>query len=108
MFAALRVWYPREARIDDPVLIGVVKRHQYPDHAEKWMRELTSDTFYLLARWGKTLPPFEKLEELAVKMCRTRRMSQLKKAIKEAETALAVAQETDDLAELSKHAHLNA
>lgn len=108
MFQKLRVWYPSEARIDDPVLVGVAQRHPHADHPEQWMRNLTSDTFYMLARWGKTLLPFEKLEELALKMCRTRRISQLKKAIQEANTALVVAQDSDDLAELSKHAHLSA
>lgn len=107
MFSKILVWYPKEARIDDPILIGVIKRKTYPDHVEKWMRELTSDTYYMLARWGKTLLSFEKLEALALKTLRARRISQLKKAIVEANTALAVAQETDDLSELAKHAHIS-
>ena len=107
MFTELQVWYPREARIDDPLLVGVRKAHPYPDHPEKWMREITNDTFFLLARWGKTLLPFEQLEAMAVKMHRTHRVSQLKKAIQEATLALSVAQETDDLSELSKQAQLS-
>lgn len=105
MFGQLRVWYPQEARIDDPLLVGVIKTRMYPDD-EKYA-SLTKDTFYLLARWGKTLLPFEELEQMAVKFCRARRSSQIKKAIVEANTALAVAQETDDLAELSKTVHLS-
>lgn len=104
----LHVWYPAEARIDDPVLVGVVKIHPHADHPEQWMRNITSEKFYMLARWGKTLLPFEKLEEMAVKMLRTRRITQLKKAIKEAQSALEIAQDTDDIEELAKHAHLSA
>lgn len=108
MFTDLRVWYPREARIDDPVLIGIIKKNTYPDHAEKWMREITSDTFYMLARWGKTLLPFEQLEAVAVKLCRERRLNQLKKAMQEATTAMNVAKETTDLAELMRHVSFRA
>lgn len=59
MFKKLRVWYPSEARIDDPVLVGVITKKLYPDKPE--YDSLTSDTFYILARWGKTLLPLEKL-----------------------------------------------
>lgn len=107
MFQQLRVWYPSEARIDDPVLVGVVKKYPYPDHPEKWMRDITSDVFYILARWGKTLLPFEKMEEQAIRMCRARRISGLKKAISEAQAALASAQDSIDIGELAKEVSLS-
>lgn len=106
MFTQLRVWYPSEARIDDPVLVGIIKTHTYPDHPEKWMREITADKFYMLARWGKTLLSFEQLEAQAVKLCRSRRVNELKKAMREAELALTIAKESTDLSELSKRVSL--
>lgn len=102
MFQQLQVWYPSEARIDGPVLVGIIKTHQYPDHPEKWMRDLAADKFYILARWGKTLLPFEQLEAQAVKLCRNRRMNEIKKAMTELKMALASAEETNDLSELSR------
>lgn len=102
----LHVWYPSEARIDDPVLVGIVKTRLYPN--DDRYAGLTKDTFYMLARWGKTLLPFEKLEEIAIKLHRSRRLTELKKAMKEVESALQITQETDDLEELSKHVSFNA
>ena len=105
MFTDLRIWYPREARIDDPILIGVIKTRLYPDD-DKYA-SLTKDTFYMLARWGRTLLPFEKLEAEAIKICRTRRISMLKKIVNEATAALETAKQSDDIEEVSKQAHFS-
>lgn len=102
MFNDLRVWYPKEARIDDPVLVGIIRTKLYPN--EPQYESLTRDTFYILARWGKTLLSLEKLEETAVKMCRNRRLNQLRKIATEVQTAIKIAEDTTDLETLAKQA----
>ena len=106
MFTRLEVWYPSEAKIDDPILVGVIKTLLYPD--DERYRSLTRDTFYMIARWGKELLTFEQLEAIAMNMLRKKRVSDLKKALIEAQTALTIAQETEDIAELSKGVSFNA
>lgn len=100
MFHALQVWYPSEAKIDDPILVGVIRKPLYPDDPR--YASLTSDKFHMIARWGKELLPLEQLEAIAMNLMRKRRVSQLKKVLVEAQTALTTAQETEDIGELSK------
>lgn len=73
-FDSFRIWYPAEARIDDPVLVGIKKEHnQSGDY--KW----TSDIFYIIARWGKILPSFEQCEAMAVNMLKKKKSAYIKK-----------------------------
>ncbi len=97
MFARLEVWYPRVAKIDDPILVGITSRKDSRPQYE-WN---TITTHYLIARWGKSLLPFEKLEALAVKHLRSLRRSRLAAAVSKAQAALASVDATDDLAMLS-------
>src|SRR6185312_2207263 len=79
MFGRLEVWYPAEAKIDDPVLIGVRIVHPWANDTNENYRALTRETFYILARWGRTLMPFEQLEAMAVKMLKTKRQAAIAK-----------------------------
>lgn len=106
MFARIEVWYPSEAKIDDPIVVGVITKLLYPD--DERYASLTRDVFYPIARWGKCLLNLEQMEAMATKMLRTRRVSQLKKALIEAQNALALAEQTDDLEELSRQVSFSA
>lgn len=54
-FEHLEVWHAKSQR-EDPVLVGMRKEGQY-----------NQPTFYLLARWGDALVPFEELRAMAKK-----------------------------------------
>ncbi|HEU5207772.1 MAG TPA: hypothetical protein VFU06_00060 [Longimicrobiales bacterium] len=57
MFRELQVWHPTDARVDDPVLVGIMvapNKHGWNDRHR-----------YILARWGETLPSMEELREMA-------------------------------------------
>lgn len=102
MFGRIEVWYPSEARIDDPILVGVRIEYPYKNDQNPSYRTLTSEKFHMLARWGKTLLPFEKLQAMAVKKFKTVRQSALAKAISEAKAAMEALPETEDITILSK------
>jgi len=99
MFKTLQIWYPSIAKIDDPVLVGTIEKRLYPD--DERYANLTSTVYYMLARWGNTLLPFEQLEAMAVKMLKTRRQAALAKAFAETKTAMAALEDTNDLEVLS-------
>lgn len=97
MFQRLEVWYPQVAKIDDPILVGIrVEKDKRPGY--DWN---TITSFYLIARWGKSLLPFEKLREQAVAMLKTRRRAQLAKGISELQTALGSLDQTEDVGMLA-------
>lgn len=79
--AYLEVWYSENSK-EDPVLVG--RSNSY------------SGTNYLLARWGDSLFPFEKMLADAIKKVRVRAKSELQKLKREIETALTC---VDDLVE---------
>ena len=99
MFTRLEVWSPSVAKIDDPVLVGVIEELIYPDQPQ--YSNLKRDVFYILARWGKCLLPLEQLEAAAVSLLRTKRLVALAKMAQELQTGLSVTKETNDLAYLS-------
>ena len=78
-FHEMEVWHPKDARIDDPILVGVRKEGQYG-----------SRTLYLLARWGEVLTAFSELLVEAGAKWRDEAAAQCKKAIREAELELRV------------------
>lgn len=100
LFNHLEVWYPKTYKVDDPVLLGVKKVLLYPDKPQ--YSNLTSDVYYLLARWGKCLLPFEQLEAMAVEMLRKVRATKLNELKVQATSALEVTKESNDLEYLSK------
>lgn len=53
-FFALEIWTPEKKRIQDPIAVGVVKS----SHAS------SSESLYLLCRWGESLIPFEEIKEI--------------------------------------------
>lgn len=80
LYHHLEVWYPREARIDDPVLVGIIQEKNFYDANDK-SKFFTNDKFYLLARWGKCLPTFEQCEAMALDMAKNATMSYINKVM---------------------------
>lgn len=80
----VEVWYPNNADIKDPVLVGI-KGESRSDKEQ-----------FLLARWGKELPPIEELEVVALKMRRASLRSKLATIKSKVEGDLA-ALDTEDL-----------
>lgn len=64
IYEKLEVWHPKQV-IDDPLLVGVPKGEQYGRKR------------HLIARWGETLVPFEKLIEQARKAYQAEVVSKL-------------------------------
>ena len=56
----VEVWSAESAEIKDPVLVGIIGPHRY------------SEKYYLLARWGAELLPFEELAAKAKSMVERR------------------------------------
>lgn len=85
LYSRLEVWHPEPGKVD-PVLIGTNRASEYH-----------SGDDFLLARWGDSLQPFEKLIELAkVKWLAGKRL-QITKAIQEAKSDLErLAEQADD------------
>jgi hypothetical protein len=90
MFKEIVIWYPETARIDDPVLVGIVEPRQY------------SQVFYKLARWGKALAPFDRLKSEAIGILRTKKMDSLRKALQTVQSQLVVVPQLQSLEELAK------
>jgi len=61
-FRYLEIWYPENARIDDPVLVGFVGPTDY------------QGDYHILARWGKALIDFETLKKEAIEVVRSERL----------------------------------
>jgi hypothetical protein len=98
LYARIEVWYPKEARIDDPVLVGVVQqKHEYSGGGT-W----TTDKLYLLARWGKMLPSFEQCEAMALDMLKKKTMSYINKVLVKAKMAKDILMESTDIMDFSK------
>ena len=76
-FHELEVWYPRSARIDDPILVGVRKEGQYG-----------ARVLYMLARWGNVLRPISELVTEAGATWRDSMVAACRKAINEAQSDL--------------------
>lgn len=55
-FKSIEIWY--DDRSPDPLAVGRVQKDNYT-----W-----NDNFYLLARWGDVLRPFEELKRMAIKV----------------------------------------
>lgn len=100
LFNRIEVWYPKAARIDDPVLVGVRKTLTYPDQHQ--YSSLTTDHFHLLARWGKSLLPLEQMEAMALDLCRKTRLARLTEVAAQVRRALEDTKESLDLAYLTK------
>ena len=89
-FTSFAIWYPKSARIEDPVLVGL-RNWKRPGHS--WE---TTD-IYILARWGKMLLPFAELRELAVRTLRDRATSRIAKALGEMTAAAQQVKTTMDI-----------
>lgn len=72
LFEEIRVWSARTADIKDPVLVGKNKG------SDGYTYE-----FFMLARWGEVLEPFDKLLALALDIARKSRKACLAKVIAE-------------------------
>jgi hypothetical protein len=103
MFKSLEVWYPKVARIDDPILVGITTQK---DSRPEWHWN-TITAHYLIARWGKSLLPFDELEALAVKQLKTIRRSRIANVVSLAQAALSAVDSTDDLEKLSARVELS-
>lgn len=100
LFHRLEVWGPKAATISDPLLVGITRAPTYPGKPE--LANLTTDTFYLLARWGKALLPFEQLEALATDLSRKARLAKLTQLAVEVKQAIEMTKESLDLTYLVK------
>lgn len=100
LFERIEVWYPKTAKIDDPVLVGVRKTRTYPD--DDRYANLTTDHFHILARWGKTLLPLEQMEAMGVDLLRKARLNRLTELAAQVRHALEATKESMDLAYLGK------
>lgn len=95
LYRKLEVWYPRTARVDDPVLVGFVGPN---DYTGEW---------YLLARWGKALLPFEQLKKEAMELLRAERIEAAKEVIGKCEELLKRLPNMSTLKALSDRVYLN-
>jgi len=102
LYAKFEIWYPAEARIDDPILVGIIKNwRQSGDY--KW----SDDIFHIIARWGKVLPSFEQCEAIATDMLRKNKKAHLVKAIAKAKMELETINSHDNIFDLSKTVDLS-
>lgn len=93
-FKRIEIWCPNPAVFkDDPLLVGIESRKN--EHG--W----ANDHFYLLARWGRVLRPFEELIPLATEAMRKMRLGKLREIVSECEAAIRTAGVTHDLKVLS-------
>lgn len=97
LYSKFEIWYPAEARIDDPILVGIVKNWR-ESGGYKW----SDDIYHIIARWGKVLPSFEQCEAIAVDMLRKAKKSHLVKAIAKAKMELDTVNSHDNIFDLSK------
>ncbi len=101
----LVIWHPKTHVVRDPVLIGITKTRTYPD--DDRYASLTTDTFYILARWGKALLPLEQLEAMATDLCRKARLHQLNDMAAKLRLALEVTKDSLDLRYLAQQPYAN-
>lgn len=105
LFDNFYVWYPKVAKIDDPVLVGVQKVVTQ----NSWGPS-TSEVLYMIARWGNVLPSFEDCKVMACKMLKDRTMSYIAKVAAHAEIkhkTLANSDRIEDFIELPDFAEYN-
>ena len=79
-FRFLTVWHPESAEVKDPVLVGFAGESDY------------SGAYYILARWGETLEPFETLKEKAYQLALIKLREGLSVLQEKARTALLTAE----------------
>lgn len=96
----LIIWHPRTHVVRDPVLVGIKKVLSYPDQPQ--YSNLTTDVYFILARWGKALLPLEQLEAMATDLCRKARLSKLNEVAAKLRIALETTKESLDLNYLVK------
>ena len=89
-FKELIVYYPKAGRVDDPLLIG---------HWEGKLdgRTWNSSLFYILARWGKTLLPYEECKRKAIDILRTKKRKEFAKGEAEFAAHKAAIATSDDI-----------
>lgn len=76
-FQKFEVWHPEDARIDDPILVGITK------HERGW-----GEINWLLARWGDCLKPFEEMLVLAGRHWRDTMIAAAHKALGQVQAEL--------------------
>jgi hypothetical protein len=94
MFQDLEVWHAPNADIEDPVLVGINNKGSYG-----------RVSFFLLARWGETLVPFDELKEVAIRMWREKTLNALKTIKQAVDRELKLAEDFNPLAVGSKKLH---
>ena len=95
LFRRLEVWYPESARVDDPVLTGFIGPN---DYTGEW---------YILARWGKALLPFETLKGEAIKVLRSERLDKIRETIEKCNMLLKTVPAMTTLQALSRREYLS-
>ena len=93
-FTSFEIWYPKSARVQDPVLVAH-RRYVRPGHT--WE---TTDT-HILARWGKALQPLEKLRVQAVEMLRAKAKQKIDLGLRKLNACADAVKTTHDLSFLS-------
>lgn len=94
-FKDLIVYYPKAGRIDDPVLVGVWE-------GKLDGRTWDSQLYYILARWGKTLLPYEQCRIKAIEVLRRQGKDKYRKAAVELDARKLELETSDDLEALSE------
>jgi len=74
-FEGIEIWY--DDKSPDPLAVGIKKG------AQEWDKN-----FYLIARWGDVLRPFEEWKKMAIKVYTATNKLSLQKKIQEAKTKL--------------------
>lgn len=75
-FKSVEIWY--DDRSPDPLAVGRVKKNDY-----EW-----NDDFYLIARWGDVLRPFDDLKKMAIKVFTESKRIELKRSLVKLESDL--------------------
>ncbi len=99
-FTSFAIWYPKSARVEDPVLVGL---RTWKPPGSTWD---STDT-YILARWGRMLLPFEKLQDMALKTMRGRAISKIAKNLGDLTACAETAKTTTDLKFLAHDFYLS-
>jgi len=101
LYHKLEVWYPKEARIDDPVLVGIIQEKVFYNSSAP-SAFYTNDKLHLLARWGKVLPSFEQCEAMALDMLKKSTLSHLNKVIAKAKMSLEGLKDSAEIMDFGK------
>ncbi len=99
-FTRFEIWYPKSARIEDPVLIA---HRTWRRPGSNWD---ATDT-YVLARWGKMLEPLDKLTKEAVAVMRRKTLAKIAEMRGDLMRCEEQAKTTDDLKFLSHGFYLS-